>query len=243
MPTREFSDAEYKINFGNEKSLSGKTIKEMALERALDIRKFEIDLYWKRATYFWAFIAAALAGFIAVQASQSTSKIDISVLLCNLGILFSFGWLCVNRGSKYWQENWEYHVDMLEDAIHGPLYKVVLSRGRPKGKLQWLYHILTGPSALSVSKINQIISLFVFLMWLGLLIHSLPPFGLHLPINWYYVGLIVLTFLACIGILTVGRTYGGGYWHHGTIRTASINNEDVESEAALPFPESPAQRK
>jgi len=33
------------------------------LEKILDIRKFEIDLYWKRATYFWAFIAASLTGY------------------------------------------------------------------------------------------------------------------------------------------------------------------------------------
>jgi hypothetical protein len=29
----------------------------VALQTALDVRKFEIDLYWKRATYFWPFIA------------------------------------------------------------------------------------------------------------------------------------------------------------------------------------------
>ena len=34
-----------------------------ALAYALDIRKFEIELYWKRATYFWGFIAAAFAGY------------------------------------------------------------------------------------------------------------------------------------------------------------------------------------
>ena len=34
-----------------------------ALAYALDIRKFEIELYWKRATYYWAFIAAAFAGY------------------------------------------------------------------------------------------------------------------------------------------------------------------------------------
>jgi hypothetical protein len=27
-----------------------------ALKHALDIRKFEIELYWKRAAYFWTFI-------------------------------------------------------------------------------------------------------------------------------------------------------------------------------------------
>jgi lipopolysaccharide export LptBFGC system permease protein LptF len=34
-----------------------------ALNHALDIRKFEIELYWKRAAYFWTFIAAAFAGY------------------------------------------------------------------------------------------------------------------------------------------------------------------------------------
>src|SRR5258706_16354530 len=44
---------------------------EAALQHALDIRKFEIDLYWRRATYFWAFIAAAFAAYAAVQSAQS----------------------------------------------------------------------------------------------------------------------------------------------------------------------------
>ena len=225
MPTKDFSDKEYKSKFIGKNSASGDSINVKALERALDIRKFEIDLYWKRATYFWTFIAATLAGFVAIQASSSANRIDLSVLLCNLGIVFSFGWLCVNRGSKYWQENWEYHVDMLEDFVHGPLYKVVLSRGRPKGPCEWFVHLLTGPSSISVSKINQLISLFVTVMWCGLLLYSLPPFSLELSINWYYVSIIGLTALVCLGFLTVGRTYGGGYWHRGTIRTASINND------------------
>ncbi|QNR65148.1 hypothetical protein IAQ67_14620 [Paenibacillus peoriae] len=42
-----------------------------ALEMALDIRKFEIDLYWKRATYFWAFIAATFAGYFLLISKYS----------------------------------------------------------------------------------------------------------------------------------------------------------------------------
>jgi len=225
MPTRNFSDDEYRSTFIEGKTPNGESIHIRALDRALDIRKFEIELYWKRATYFWTFIAATLAGFVAIQASSSANKVDLSVLLCNLGIVFSFGWLCVNRGSKYWQENWENHVDMLEDHIQGPLYKVILSRGLPKGSSEWAVHLLTGPSPISVSKINQIISLFITLMWVGLLIYSLPPFRCVYPINWYYVVLIGLTAIVCAGFVTVGRTYGGGYWHRGTIRTAKINNE------------------
>lgn len=225
MPTRNFSDDEYRAQFTKGNSASDESINAKALEQALDIRKFEIDLYWKRATYFWTFIAATLAGFVAIQASSSANKTDLSVLLCNLGIVFSFGWLCVNRGSKHWQENWEKHVDMLEDQVIGPLYKVILSRGRPKGLGEWVVHLLTGPSPISVSKINQLISLFVTLMWLGLLLYSLPPFSCERSVNWYYVGIITFTTLACIGFITIGRTFSGGYWHRGTIRTSSINND------------------
>ena len=41
-----------------------------ALALALDVRKFEIELYWKRATYFWAFLAVILAGYFALLASK-----------------------------------------------------------------------------------------------------------------------------------------------------------------------------
>ena len=38
-----------------------------ALKQALDIRKFEIDLYWRRANYFWTFIGAAFVGYSVAQ--------------------------------------------------------------------------------------------------------------------------------------------------------------------------------
>ncbi|EIS6474434.1 hypothetical protein L0C72_001334 [Salmonella enterica] len=223
MPIREFSDEEYQGRFITESRINNN-----ALQQALDIRKYEIDHYWKRATYFWTFIAATLAGFVAIQTSSSTAKTDLSVLLCSLGIVFSFGWLCVNRGSKYWQENWEKHVDMLEDNINGPLYKVVLSRARPKGIKEVSVHLLTGPSPISVSKINQIISLFITIVWIGLLMYSLPPFDLKAPLNFYYIFLILMTVITCTGFITIARTYSGGYWHSATIRTSSINNQARE---------------
>src|SRR5690554_7502176 len=79
----------------------------------------------------------------------------MSVILSCLGVVFSFAWFCVNRGSKYWQENWEKHVDVLEDEVTGPLYKVVLSRNPHASKADKFRNLLTGPSPLSVSKINQ----------------------------------------------------------------------------------------
>ena len=221
MPQKKYTQQEYVKDF-----LEMKCVRKQALERALDTRKFEIELYWKRATYFWTFIGATLAGFIAIQASIVPSKNDLSVMLSCVGLVFSFAWFCVNRGSKHWQENWEKHVDMLEDSVTGPLYKVVLTRGKPQGTGQHVRHWLTGPSPLSVSKINQLISLYVFVLWAGLIWYSLPEFNLNAKINWFYFSLILLSFFSCISFLILARSYQGGFWHEATIRTTSIKDDD-----------------
>lgn len=75
---------------------------EKALDLALDIRKFEIELYWKRATYFWTFIGAALAGYALVYAKAETKNSWLLLVFSCLGFLFSIAWYLVNRGSKFW---------------------------------------------------------------------------------------------------------------------------------------------
>ena len=198
--------------------------RQEALKLALDTRKFEIELYWKRATYFWTFIAATLAGYSAIQASAAIQdKADLSVMLSCLGVLFSFGWHCVNRGSKQWQENWENHVDMLESDVVGPLFKTVLRRRKPRDKREFLLNAITGPWSVSVSGINQIISLFVVLMWLLLLNKSLRPFQIEASIDWEHLLLVSGTLLSCIGFVTAGRTSKGSHEHIADKRDSNIS--------------------
>jgi hypothetical protein len=185
--------------------------KALALEHALDIRKFEIELYWKRATYFWTFIGASLAGFVAVQSLDGENQKNLSVILSCLGAVFSYAWILVNRGSKFWQENWEKHVDLLEDSEIGPLYKTVLHRNEPQGFKENALHYATGSSYISVSKINHIVSLYMFLLWFILTIYSLLPISLSLPINWLYAALIALTVICCASFHFLCKTYSGGY--------------------------------
>lgn len=87
---------EYNEYFGD------KGMREKALNVALETRKFEIELYWKRATYFWLFVAAIFTAYASIKRSQDTfiGKSDILVLLACCGIVFSFAWICVNRASK-----------------------------------------------------------------------------------------------------------------------------------------------
>ncbi|WHI46604.1 hypothetical protein ACJJIE_03930 [Microbulbifer sp. TRSA001] len=233
MPEIQITSDEYNKHFPQEK-------REKALRQALDIRKFEVELYWKRATYFWTFIGAIFAGYIAIQVSKSGLKQDLSVILSCLGFVFSVAWFCVNRGSKHWQENWEKHVDLLEDDVMGPLYKVVLTRSETKSWKylfltsphrswkDWLYkgqHLISGPTKFSVSKINQIISLYVALIWLVLIKYALPEFNFSSDFNPLYVTVVSISAIASLLFIILGRSYGGGYWHNGTIRTSMIMKE------------------
>jgi len=143
---------------------------EEALKHALDIRKFEIELYWKRAAYFWTLIAASFAGYFALQNVEATKRNGPSIfIVACIGLMVSFAWFLVNRGSKYWQENWERHVDVLGEHVIGPLYRTTLSRDGRWGVLR-----IDSGFPFSVSRVNQIVSLFITLLWGGLAILALP---------------------------------------------------------------------
>ncbi len=143
------------------------------LDRAHDIRKFEIGLYWKRTTYFWTLIAAAFAGFFVIQSANFQGdliKQTFSFVVANLGFLLSIGWFFINRGSKFWQQSWEIHVDRLEMCSNERLVR--FPAYRPEQRC-WLID----PAPYSVSKINQITSFYVALVWFGL--------GLWTFVQWH----------------------------------------------------------
>lgn len=126
---------------------------EKAFERAWSIRNFEIEMYWKRANYFWAFIASAFAGYFALISSDNYSKpdefnhVEVYFLIC-MGFILSVAWILTNKGSKSWQRHWEAHVDLLEDKFTGPLYKTIYPT-----------------KTFSVSKINEIVSFVFAMIW------------------------------------------------------------------------------
>jgi hypothetical protein len=79
----------------------------------------------------------------------------LSLYVILLGFLFSVGWLFVIKGSKAWQENWEKHIDYLEDLITGPLHKT------------FFYPVK--PQYFSVTKINEVMAIVTIIVWVGLL--------------------------------------------------------------------------
>lgn len=119
---------------------------EGALKIAHDLRKFEIDLYWKRSTNFWTFISVVLAGYGALLLGAAKDGIykdhvysyiiQLALfVLASLGAVLSFAWVRVNQGGKFWQQNWETQVDMMEDEAVGPVTKTIFAKSRKKFKL------------------------------------------------------------------------------------------------------------
>ncbi|NOT10307.1 MAG: hypothetical protein HOP23_00480 [Methylococcaceae bacterium] len=177
------SRTEYESAFAEDKA-------KVALELALDTRKFEISLYWQRTAYFWALIAAAFAGYFAVLSAEHIEHKSFNAFTLDcIGLVFSLAWFRVNRGSKFWQENWERHVDLLENAVCGPLYKTVL-QGKPSGRG------FAGGAPVSVSRVNQWVAVFTVLIWLILAAVQLPSFNASSTIDWLYMVVATITVVA-----------------------------------------------
>lgn len=181
--------------------------KELALKIALDTRKFEIELYWKRATYFWAFLASITATYAGVAiADFSAPKKSILLLLIScVGLIFAIAWYFVNKGSKYWQENWEYHVSTLQKDIVGDLFTKFDER---KSNDIWLKNLIAGKKRYSVSKINIVLSFYVCILWMAAVILSAFPTVLQFVIDSNFENLkalmLICTFVGVISLYLLG---------------------------------------
>ena len=162
---------------------------------AIEARRFEIQMYWTRTNYFWTLNAAALAGFFILQ-SRAKPDLFYGFCLACVGCVLSLGWSLASKGSKFWHENWENHVTLLEDVVIGPLHKTLLNRPTSglHGKV-WVSQVLTGPAGFSVSKINGLFGWFFFAFWIVLAATSIPyssPFNTN-HVDFRYIPVILVT--------------------------------------------------
>lgn len=130
---------------------------ERRLELAVETRKFEIELFWRRSVFFWGFISAAFVGFATLD--RLDSRLLALVIAC-FGLVCSVAWTLVNRGSKYWQENWEQKVNREEVPVLGG--KFFAQQEPVEGwKSFWLRS-----RRFSVSKLTIALSDFTVLVWI-----------------------------------------------------------------------------
>ena len=104
-----------------------------ALNRAYTVRDFEIQMYWTRSAYFWGLQVAffATAGLI-IQGILGRNELNSQLVsfgalsafaISVLGLTSSYIWRLMLDGAKFWQDNWERHIDVLESILIGPLYR------------------------------------------------------------------------------------------------------------------------
>lgn len=203
--------------------------KKEALKQACEIRKFEIELYWKRATYFWTFIGATFVGYAAFFNSSTpiysgSNKELILILIACLGLVFSVAWHCVNKGSKFWQENWENHVELLEDQVIGPLYKTLTKRPiGHRSKFETFGDFFSEPKPYSVSKINQLISTYMAFIWALILFSSIGDISFNYPVDLRKLILIISAIFTCALFFLVGKSHEGAHMPDVYLRKAKIN--------------------
>lgn len=157
----------YKQSAPTEKQL---TILNEAYKQTLDTRKFEIELYWKRATFMWP-VNGALLVLLGIFAKlfydapfdKRTEYLMATSVISLLGYLVSMISSGMSQSGKYWQENWEYHLDMLEPFFCGHLFKTHISR-RPK--------------AYSISRLQDTVNLILLLLWVVIFFVSISQTSL-----------------------------------------------------------------
>lgn len=133
MSTNTFNDDEYiqKVFRDNIIDKSTFSLMKKASELSYDVRKFEIELFWKRGTYYWAFILASFTAYKLVDFNKLSfsylvgfpflSKF-VMLIISFLCFFFCLSWVLVNK-----QKNWESHIDALEERFSGKLYQTFLN--------------------------------------------------------------------------------------------------------------------
>ena len=141
---------------------AGKKELKRALKKAWQLRDFEIGLYWKRTIYFSTFIGALFVGFYNIRDDCS-----LKTIIAILGTAISWVWFLTNKGSKFWQENWENHIIFLEQEFNSEIYSVTLNKSG-----ECFFNPLNGHSY-SISRLNGFIVLLIWMAWVFLLIKEL----------------------------------------------------------------------
>ena len=130
-----------------------------AYDKAHDIRKFEIELYWKRTTYVWTLIAALitvsgvlLASYFRLNLTEETKKALLGAVafVAVFGLFITIISQRILQSGEYWQKNWEYHVNLLEPLFSGKLYGTLLN---------------TTQRRYSIAKLNNFLYRVVMIVW------------------------------------------------------------------------------
>lgn len=142
------------------------------LEKSFELRNLELNNFWKRAWFFGALVIALFTVYLKVHGENNTYSIYISFVLMSISLCQSI----INRGSKYWQERWEYKVKNCESRLG---IDVIKTEKYNNQELSYIHDCmkakgenkLVKASRFSVSKLTilvwDILFIMFFLIWIN----------------------------------------------------------------------------
>ena len=166
----------------------------------VEMRKLENELFWKRAMFFWAFIAAAFIGFV----DSYKEKPSFGIVVACFGVVCSVAWSLVNRGSKRWEMHWHSLLVQFESENIGDLFAIPVQQleDPERHRMSWMLR------RYSVSNLTIALSDFVCVIWLFILLFSLvsvlSPSKLLPQIERLIV--VILPILSAIYVVVMEKT-------------------------------------
>ena len=162
-------------------------------DKILELRKFEIENFWKRTLFFWGTIALIYAGFFKADLK------DYQIIIPLIGFLFNIIFSLSTRGSKYWQEHWETIAVIYENELCFDLFKHDTQNLVKKNSKS----IFTRPYRFSVSKLTMLLSDLSVLLWVILWVQQIILlfesnklkfyFGFkNTETHWFTIGIIMI---------------------------------------------------
>jgi len=160
-------------------------------DNILELRKFEIENFWKRTLFFWGTIALIYAGFFKAELK------DYQIVIPLIGLLFNIIFSLSTRGSKYWQEHWEAMAAVYENELKFDFFTYEtkgLIRKNSKS-------VFTRPYRFSVSKLTMLLSDLSVILWIFIWAKELKALidqgtlkfqfcVKNSEVHWYTIGII-----------------------------------------------------
>lgn len=181
-------------------------------DKIIEMRKFEIENFWKRTLFFWGIIAIIYAGYFKADISD-----EFKIIIPLLGLLFNIIFSLSTRGSKYWQEHWEMMAFDYEKEHDFQLFL----KDQQYQIAENNKSCFTRPYRFSVSKLTMLLGDLSVIIWLILWVKELY-FLIHFKflrfeicdqpniINWYTIGIISVHAIL-IGYFILFLTFGSVY--------------------------------
>lgn len=174
----------------------------------LACRNAEIELFWKRSSFYWVFVAAALVAYGTLGKDNRT----LGLLLSCFGLMSSLAWCLGNIGSKWWQENWEQKLKEISPYVIGAdVFTPRRKEEMPSGN--WSNPIIR----YSVTRLAFLLSAFVAFIWFTVFVKEIfasigndlgiPSIGEITWLQAYKTGFVLVITVVFV-ILMFWRTRG-----------------------------------